>query len=482
LSLSVLSVASEIYPLIKTGGLADVVGALPAALKPHDIALRTFVPGYPRVLGALSDVAEVWTYADLFGGPARIVSGKSGDLDILALEAPHLYDRPGNPYIGLNGKDWPDNAERFAALSFASADIGRGIVPALRPDVVHAHDWQTGLAPAYLKYYGGPERPRTVMTIHNIAFQGQFPSAIFPFLKLPPSSYGLEGVEYYGTIGYLKAGLFFADKITTVSPSYAEEIKTVEGGMGMDGLIRERADDLIGIVNGIDTTVWDPGADPYLVSNYTARNLNRRQTNKAAVEERFGLVRGDGPLFSVVSRLTWQKGVDVLVDAVPGILARGGRLAILGSGEAPLEAKLKTAAKASSGRIGVVLGYDEPLAHLLQGGADAILVPSRFEPCGLTQLYGLRYGCVPVVTRVGGLADTLIDANDAALAANVATGVQFPAGSIAALNDAVARAARLFKHQAVWSRMQRVGMAADNSWDRPAAAYASLYRSLVSPV
>jgi starch synthase len=480
LSLSVLSVSSEIFPLIKTGGLADVVGALPGALKPHGVAVRTLVPGYPRVLGALDGKSEAYAFADLFGGPARIVAGTCHDLDILALDAPHLYDRPGNPYVGLTGKDWPDNAERFAALSFVAAEIGRGLVPALRPDVVHAHDWQTGLAPAYLHYYGGTGRPRTVMTIHNIAFQGQFPAPIFPFLKLPPSAYGLDGVEYYGTVGYLKAGLYFADKITTVSPSYANEIKTVEGGMGMDGLIRERADDLVGIVNGIDTDVWNPASDPHLVATYSSRTLNRRAANKAAIQERFGLAPGDGPLFCIVSRLTWQKGVDVLVEALADTLANGSRFAVLGSGEAPLEAKLKAAAKIHPGKIGVVLGYDEPLAHLLQGGADAILVPSRFEPCGLTQMYGLRYGCVPVVTRVGGLADTLIDANDAALAANVATGIQFPAGSVGALEDAVRRAVRLYKTPAVWRRIQRTGMAADNSWDRPAAAYASLYRSMVA--
>jgi starch synthase len=270
----------------------------------------------------------------------------------------------------------------------------------------------------------------------------------------------------------------FADAITTVSPSYASEIKTVEGGMGLDGLIRTRSDRLTGIVNGIDTTVWNPATDPFLVATYSARTLARRIQNKAALEQRFALAPGNGPLFSLVSRLTLQKGVDLLVNALANAVARGARFAVLGSGDATLEAALKAAAKANPGKVGVVLGYDEVLAHQMQGGADAILVPSRFEPCGLTQLYGLRYGCVPIVSRVGGLADTLIDANDAALAAKVATGIQFHAGSVTEVEEAIARALALFRDQTVWARMQRLGMAADNSWDRPAGIYASIYRSL----
>ena len=479
MSISVLSVASEIFPLIKTGGLADVTGALPLALAHHGVTVRSLVPGYPRVLGALTGSEVVASYDDLFGGPARLVAGKAGALEIIALDAPHLYDRPGNPYVGLNGKDWPDNAERFAALSFAAGEIGRGIVPAMKPDIVHAHDWQAGLAPAYLTFHGGPNRPKTVITIHNIAFQGKFPAAIFAMLRLPPAAFSVDGVEYFGNVGFLKAGLFYSDAITTVSPSYAVEIRTPEGGMGLDGLIRSRADDLFGIVNGIDADVWNPATDPYLPSTYTPRTLNKRALNKAAIEERFGLAPDSGPLISLVTRLTWQKGVDLLVAALPKILAHGARIAVLGSGDAPIEASLKTAARAYSGRMGVVLGYDEGLAHLLIGGGDAILVPSRFEPCGLTQLYGLRYGCVPVVSRVGGLADTLIDANDAALASKVATGVQFPAGSAAALEDASARTSALFTRPETWSRMQRLGMSTDNSWERPATAYAGLYKRLL---
>jgi starch synthase len=479
LSISVLSVASEIFPLIKTGGLADVTGALPLALARHGFTARSLVPGYPRVLGALTGREVVATFADLFGGGARLVAGKAGALEIIALDAPHLYDRPGNPYVGLNGKDWPDNAERFAALSFAAGELGRGIVPALRPEIVHAHDWQAALAPAYLTFRAGPDRPKSVITIHNIAFQGKFPAAIFPMLRLPPAAFSVDGVEYFGNVGFLKAGLFYSDAITTVSPSYALEIRTPEGGMGLDGLIRSRADDLVGIVNGIDADVWNPATDPHLAATYSPGTLNKRALNKAAIEARFGLTPGSGPLISLVTRLTWQKGVDLLVAALPVILARGARVAVLGSGDAPIEASLKTAARAWAGRMGVVLGYDEALAHLLVGGGDAILVPSRFEPCGLTQLYGLRYGCVPVVSRVGGLSDTLIDANDAALAARVATGVQFPAGSAAALEDAIARTTALFRQPEAWSRMQRLGMGTDNSWDRPASVYAGLYKRLL---
>ncbi len=481
MSLSVLSVASEVYPLIKTGGLADVVGALPAALRPHGVEVQTLVPGYPRVLGALTERRELYAFDDFFGGAARLVLGIGEGMAILALDAPHLYDRPGNPYLGLDGKDWPDNAERFAALSFAAAEIGRGAVPGLAPAVIHAHDWQTGLVPAYLHYGGvSSARPRTVVTIHNIAFQGQFPAAAFPKLRLPQAAFSLDGIEYYGGVGFLKAGLHFADAITTVSPSYAAEIKTVEGGMGLDGLIRARSDRLVGIVNGIDTEVWNPATDSSLVANYSTRTLARRAANKAAIEDRFAIEPANGPLFCFVSRLTLQKGVDLIINALPNLLARGARFAILGSGDAPLEAALKQAAKSNPGKVGVVLGYDEVLAHLLQGGADAILVPSRFEPCGLTQLYGLRYGCVPVVSRVGGLADTLVDANDAAVAAKVATGIQFHGNSVTALEDAVTRVLALYRDPLVWSRMQRNGMNADNSWHRPAGAYAALFRSLIA--
>ncbi len=421
--MKVLAVASEIYPLVKTGGLADVVGALPAALAQHGIAVKTLVPGYPAVLKALEETSRrARPVGDLFGGPARIRSGSAAGLDLFVLEADHLFKREGNPYLGPDGRDWPDNWARFAALSRAAADLGQGSEPSFRPDLVHVHDWQAGLAPAYLHFTGGP---KSVITLHNIAFQGRFPASVFASLGLPTQAFAIAGVEYFGGVGYLKAGLQFADAITTVSPTYAREILSAEYGMGLEGLLRQRADRLTGITNGIDTAVWNPAIDPCIGQRYAANRLRLRDANKRAIEARLSLDQEQGLLHSAVSRLTLQKGMDLLAAAAARIAGTGARLAVLGSGDAGLEALFARAAEQHRGRIGLVTGYDEALSHLLQAGADTILVPSRFEPCGLTQLIALRYGCVPVVARVGGLADTVIDANEAALAAGAATGVQF---------------------------------------------------------
>ena len=475
--LTVLSVASEVYPLIKTGGLADVAGALPAALAPEGVAMTTLLPGYPQVLAALGVTQPVAEFADLFGGSARLLFGKAHGVDLLVLDAPHLYNRPGKPYTGADGKDWPDNGARFAALSKVAGDIGRGLLPGLIPDVVHAHDWQAGLAPAYLKFGDGPSA-KSVITVHNLAFQGWFPYDMFPALGMPPAAFSFEGVEYFGGVGFLKAGLQCADAITTVSPTYAEEITTSAGGMGLDGLLRHRRAALCGIVNGIDTEVWHPGTDPAAVAHYDAKSLDKRAANKRAIEQRFGLDEDDGLLYTVVSRLTEQKGMDVLLDVLPSMVASGARLALLGSGDAALEASFRAAAARHKGRVGVVLGYEEPLSHLLQAGADAILVPSRFEPCGLTQLYGLRYGCVPVVSRVGGLADTVIDANDAARKAGVATGIFLSGVDAAGLAGAHARTHALYRDPAAWRAVQLCGMQTDVSWNRSAAEYARIYRRL----
>jgi starch synthase len=473
----VLAVASEVFPLIKTGGLADVVGALPAALSGHGVSMRVIMPGYPAAMAALKNGEAVWTSKALHGGQAQLIAGKAHGLDLLMLDAPHLFGRQGNPYLGPDGKDWPDNWRRFAALSYVAAEIGRGALPGFVPDIVHVHDWQAALAAVYLKT-GGPTAAKSILTIHNLAFQGNFAAAIFPELGLPASVFTIDGVEYYGGVGYLKGGLQFADAITTVSPTYADEICTPAGGMGLDGLLRARRSVLSGIVNGIDTDLWDPASDQALVATYDASRLNARMLNKRALEDRFALKAGDGPLFAVVSRLAWQKGMDILGACIDGMVADGARLAVLGSGEAALEGLFRAAASRHRGQIGVVTGYDENLAHLLQGGADAILVPSRFEPCGLTQFHGLRYGTVPVVARVGGLADTIIDANDAALSAGVATGIQFAPVEVGALARALGRAIDLYGNRKVWRTLQRRGMKADVSWEKSALRYADLYEGL----
>jgi starch synthase len=315
------------------------------------------------------------------------------------------------------------------------------------------------------------------MTVHNLAFQGSFPAELLAVLGLPPASFAIDGVEYFGRIGYLKAGLQFADRITTVSPTYAVEIASPGGGMGLDGLLQARSSVLSGILNGIDETVWDPQTDPHLSAHFTAETLGLRQVNKRAVRQRFGLpVDAGAMLFGVVSRLSWQKGLDLLLATLPRFVEQGGDLVVLGSGEQHLEEELRAATWVWPKRVGVVIGYDEALAHLIQGGADAILVPSRFEPCGLTQLCAMRYGAIPVVARVGGLNDTVIDANEMALAAGVATGFQFAPPARASLEFAIGRAASVWSDPPAWRRMQENGMRQDLGWTRPAARYAALYR------
>lgn len=476
--LRVLAVASEMYPLLKTGGLADVVGALPGALAPLGIVLRTLLPGYPAVMAKLEDVELLGDWPGWFGGPARLLGARHGALDLLVLDAPHLYDRPGNPYLDPRGQDWSDNAERFAALSFAAARIGWGDVAAFVPAVIHTHDWQAALVPAYLHYLSGRRRPATVLSLHNLAFQGQFKAAVWSRLGLPSEAFSTQGLEYHGDVGYLKAGIHFADAITTVSPSYAHEIRTLAGGMGLDAMLRWRGTAVSGIVNGIDTEVWNPATDPHLACPYDAASIGMRLRNKRAVELRFGLPADASPLICMVTRLTTQKGIDLVVQALDGIVAAGARLVVLGAGDAALEDALRSAAARHPACVAVHIGYDEAESHLLQGGCDAILVPSRFEPCGLTQLYGLRYGCVPIVTRVGGLADTVIDANDAALKAGVATGVQFSDISAEGVLDAVHRAVALYRRPATWRRLQTAGMAAEVGWQASAGDYAALYRRL----
>ena len=480
--LNVLAVVSEIFPLIKTGGLADVAGALPGALVAEDVAVRSLVPGYPPVLGALEGGVVVARLNDLFGGAARIIAAKSAGLDLFVIDAPHLFARNGDPYRGPDGHDWPDNAFRFAALSRTALLLAQGLVEGYRPDVVHAHDWQAGLAPAYL-HYAGVIEPASVMTVHNIAFQGLFPAYLLSPLGLPADAFNINGVEYYGGIGYLKAGLLFADRITTVSPTYSAEIRTPAGGVGLDGLLRARADVLSGILNGIDTAVWDPAHDPHLASRFDVDRLADRSANKTALQSRLGLnVDPARPLFGVISRLAAQKGIDLLLEALPALLDCGAQLVVLGAGDGSLEAGLRAAAVANPNSVGVHFGFDEALAHLVQGGCDALLVPSRFEPCGLTQLCALRYGALPIVAHVGGLCDTVIDANEMALAAGVGTGFHFAPVTAEMLVAAIMRALSVWRQPALWRRLQHNAMQTEVGWRHPAARYAALYRELVPRV
>ncbi len=471
--LRVLAVASELFPLIKTGGLADAAGALPLALAREGVAVRTLLPGYPAVLRALAGATPLRRLPELFGGPARVLAAEAHGLALLVLDAPHLFDRPGGPYQAPTGRDWPDNAMRFAALGRAAAElaVAEGF------DALHAHDWQAGLAPAYLRF--APRRVPSLFTIHNLAFQGQFPAQIFPALGLPASAMATAGLEYYGGVGFLKAGLWFADALNTVSPSYAEEILTPEGGMGLDGLLRGRGGVLHGILNGLDTESWDPARDIALAARFDAADPAPRSANGAALRARMGLDPTAGaPLLAFIGRLAWQKGADLLLEALPAILEGGAQLFILGSGDAALEAACSAAAAAHPGRVASFIGFDEGLARLAYGGAEAVILPSRFEPCGLAQLAALRYGAPPIVARTGGLGDTVIDAVPMALAAGVATGIQFAPGSAAALSAALRRALRLHRQAGIWDRIRANGMRTDVSWAPSARRYAEVLRGI----
>jgi starch synthase len=473
----VLSVASEVFPLIKTGGLADVAGALPGALKTLGIDVTTFLPGYRQVMSKIGKSDVIHEFGDLFGSTARLLSAKVGTLDIVILDCPALFDREGGPYGDASGRDWPDNWTRFAAFCAAASSYGTGLAGVPSFDVIHAHDWQAGLVPAYVAHSRG-KKPATVMTVHNIAFQGQFSPTIFPALGLPPEAMSVSGIEYYGDVGFMKAGLQYANAITTVSPTYAEEITTQEFGMGLDGLIRARGADVHGIVNGIDLDVWNPETDSHLPAHYSAATIDRRTANRAALLQRFGLEDHGGPLFGLVSRLTWQKGIDLVAALADRLVELGGSLLVLGAGDSTIEADLRAAAARNPGRIGVIIGYDEALSHLMQGGSDILLVPSRFEPCGLTQLCGLRYGAIPLVARTGGLADTVIDHSHAAAISAVSTGFQFAPVTRENYGRTLERAVKLFANKANWQQMQKRAMQTDVSWEGSAALYADLYKRL----
>lgn len=487
-SLRVLSIASEIYPLIKIGELADVTGALPITLQSEGIEVRTVVPGYPSVMNALGQVESVIHLPHFFGAEARLLRATSCELGLFVLDAPHLFARAGNPYLRAEGVDWPDNAVRFAALARIAADIGLGFVPSFVPDIVHAHDWHAALALAYM-HYSNRRRPATVMTVHNLAYQGVFPRETLAAIDLPPQSFTIHGVEYYGRIGFLKAGLYFADRITTVSPTYAREILSDEGGMGLGGLLRERSRDLSGILNGIDTSVWDPATDPHIPgcfyadvsSGFESEVLKNRATNKAALQRRLGLqLAPDVFMLGVIARLSSKKGLDLLLENLPTIVREGMQLVVLGSGgDRNLQYRYRAAAQAHPERVSVTIGNDEGLAHLIQAGADALVVPSRFEPCGLTQLCALRYGTVPIVSRIGGLEDTVVDADDLAVIGGGQTGFKFGPVTAENLAGVLERACATFHDVAAWRRIQRNGMSIDVSWRNPASRYADLYGGLV---
>jgi len=477
----VLFVASECFPYLKTGGLADVIAALPAALHALGMDVRILLPGYPGLADRLRAVHTVRVLPDLPGGPpARLLTGLGeDDITFYVLDAPSFFARDGNPYLGPDGRDWPDNHLRFGALSKAAAQIGwDGDGEGWRPDVVHAHDWQAGLTPAFLAL-GNRPRPASILTVHNLAFQGLFPPDTLHELDLPLASFSMHGMEFHGKLGFLKAGLYYADRLTTVSPTYAREIQGPEMGFGLDGLLRGRAADLVGILNGVDVRHWDPATDRLIGTRYDANRLDAKAENKAGLQQAFGLrQRPDALVFGLVSRLTHQKGIDLLLQALPRLLELGGQLVILGTGSPDIEEPLAAAARDHAGHIGLARTYDETLSHRIQAGADVTLVPSRFEPCGLTQMYALRYGTLPLVSEVGGLADTVVNVTEGTLADGTATGFVFEPVELAPLLQALDRAATLWSQPELWRRVQHSAMSRDVGWASSARQYAALYRQV----
>ncbi len=481
----VLQVSAELFPLLKTGGLADVAGALPAALAAIGQDVRVLLPGFPAIFAGLGDTTEVTSFEAPWGERAVLRIGRLAadgipdGLPVYVIDAPALYDRPGNPYENRQRQPYDDNHRRFALLGWAAARLAQGLDPLWQPEVVHAHDWHAGLAPAYMAAAPHTDGPRvgSVYTVHNLAYQGLFPEWHFGGLGLPARMFQLDGLEYHGQVSFMKAGLFFADRITTVSPTYAREIQTPEQGWGLDGLLRARGGVLDGILNAVDEAVWNPATDELLPQTYDVRKPGGKPACKAALQQALGLaVNPDAPLFVLVSRLAEQKGLPLVLGGLDALLAQGGQLALLGSGEAWLEDAFRQRAAASPDAVSVTIGYDETLAHRLFAAGDITLVPSLFEPCGLTQMYGLRYGSLPLVHRVGGLADTVVDCALENMADGTANGFVFDTFDVPFFDRAVRRAFALYQRPTDWRRVRATGMRRPAGWQPSAEAYLRTYQ------
>lgn len=481
--MKILFATSEAFPLIKTGGLGDVSGSLPLALKSLRQDVRLILPAYPE---ARRRIARLRVMAEFelppFPGTVRILRGRlpATRLPLYLVDAPLLFDRAGDPYRAPNGGDWQDNHLRFGlfAQAVVRAALGQANLD-WQPDIVHCNDWQTGLVPALLAAH--EERPRTLFTIHNLAYQGLFPPQTLAELGLDSRLWHSEALEFYGQLSFIKGGLVFADHLTTVSPSYAEEIQTPRQGYGLAGLLTHRRDQLTGILNGIDYREWDPHGDPYIHTPFDAETLANKASNKHALQEAFGLEpRPRTPLLAFIGRLVEQKGIDLLLDAVLPLLAQQDlQLVLLGTGEAGLERRVRDLIATFPDRVAGHIGYSEAHAHLIEAGADIFVMPSRFEPCGLNQMYSLRYGTPPVVRRTGGLADTVVDVTPATLKNGTATGFHFEQDDPLALREALLRAIALYDRPTAWRRLAQQGMTRDFSWERSARDYIALYKSLI---
>jgi len=476
-SLSVLYVTPESAPLVKTGGLGDVSAALPAALRNLGVDARILLPGYPQVLAADPQAAELARVAVLDRGVRLLDMQLPNGVPVVVADCPDLFAREGGPYQTDDGTDWDDNALRFGVLSKLAALLGSNESPFdWLPDVVHCNDWPTALTPVYLKHLG-EAHAATMITIHNLAFQGIFTASEVRGLRLPAESLGPKGLEYWGKVSFLKGALTCADAITTVSATYAREIQTEALGMGLDGVLRQRFKDLHGITNGIDTSEWDPLTDPHLAENYGPLTLDRKYTNKIALKRRVGLAgANDKPLLGMVSRLTQQKGVDLLVGATPALMAAGAQVIVVGVGERDLVAALRALPVRYPGDFVVVNEFDEALAHQVEAGCDMFLMPSRFEPCGMNQMYSQRYGTPPVANATGGLVDTIED--DARSQDVKPTGFLMGDTTSGALELAAQRAIAAWKDQRRWRTIQLNGMAKDFGWGPSARKYIELYRGL----
>jgi starch synthase len=478
----VLQVCAEIYPLLKTGGLADVCGALPGALAEIGCEMRTLIPAFPAIRRGVPDAKPVATAFGLPDGVTLLYGTLPGGSAVYLIDAPKLFDREGNPYQGADGLAYGDNHRRFGLLGRIASLLAEGLDTQWRPQVLHGHDWHAGLAPAYLKaasQRSGRRIAGSVFTIHNLAYQGIFPPQLLGELELPSNFWTHEGLEFHGQVSFMKAGLVYADRISTVSPTYAREIQGEEQGCGLDGILRRRSSDLLGILNGVDEAVWNPADDTAIAHRYDARRLKEKQANREALQKQFNLApRQEAPLFGVVSRLTEQKGFNLILAGLQELVARGGQLVVLGSGDAALVAALQQAAASDPSAIGVHIGYDEALAHRVVAGCDVLMVPSRFEPCGLTQLYALKYGSLPLVRHVGGLADTVVDCSLENLADDTATGFVFEDFEVSDFDAAVRRAFALYGRPAEWRKVQKRAMAQAFGWDLAARRYLEAYRSV----
>ncbi len=484
---TVLFVSPEIPPWVKAGGLGDVTSVLPAALRRAGVDVRVLVPAYPPVLAGISaDLRAVAEYAAPGGAypPARVLSlGDVNGAPLYTLDCPPLFARDGGAYIDAAGTDWVDTHIRFGLLCKVAALIARdGLTDGFRPTIVHCNDWPAGLVPGYLRWMG-VTGVGSVITLHNVAHQGIFSPAALPALDIPPEAFQINGVEYYGNASFLKAGIFYADRITTVSPRYAMEIQTPEGGLGLGGLLLSRSRDVVGILNGIDTELWNPRHDHFLAQTYDEASLDGKRTNKRALQQRLGLtVSDDLPLVGVISRLANQKGLDLLVEIAEQVIALPAQIALLGAGEKSLESAFQGIAERHPESVGVKIGFDESLAHLIEAGADMFAMPSRFEPCGLNQMYSLRYGTPPIVRSTGGLFDTVTDFSDVSSASGEATGFVFDDATGPALFAAIDRAVTTWKNRTLWRVLQRNGMRRNLGWDRSAERYVDTYADLVRAI